>query len=335
MKEMDQSPFLVKQTKFWYILGSPKTNQLGNQVKHLLIILISILLLSSPVIGQSDEKCYVVVESSKDFDSSLLSNISISLISQFLREVEPIPPEGVSTDSCLYHISVTKKEDTTFVTFNGEGLNSYGDSKLSGSDGFQQSILKSLYRSLKDKRDVICQDYGELLEECGGLKDTSKKEVLVEEKRSQKSESSNYKLRGLIGSGSSGNTEFNNMSLFFVGRRLGIGLSDFFMKTTYSSGNKYEFNNRSLDFTYSFTDEYSYSFGMGVIIDGDAKSSTHNLKSDEVDGYRIMVLIGTNLGRWELLGGYQYSSFENKKFTTTKNLYISGGLMVFGVGVGL
>jgi hypothetical protein len=34
-------------------LGSSKTKQLGNQVKHLLIILISILLLSSPVIGDN------------------------------------------------------------------------------------------------------------------------------------------------------------------------------------------------------------------------------------------------------------------------------------------
>ena len=135
-------------------------------MKHLLIILISILLLSSPVIGQSDEKCYVVVESSKDFDPSLLSNISISLISKFVRDVEKLPPSGISLDSCQYQISVSKNNDTIFVTFKGEGLNSYGDSKLSGSDGFQQSILKSLYRSLKDKRDIICQDYGTLLEEC-------------------------------------------------------------------------------------------------------------------------------------------------------------------------
>ena len=69
-------------------------------MEHLLILL-SILLLSSPLFGQSDEKCYVVVDSSDDFDPSLLSNISISLISQFLREVEPIPPDGVSKDSCL------------------------------------------------------------------------------------------------------------------------------------------------------------------------------------------------------------------------------------------
>ncbi len=134
-------------------------------MKHSLIIL-SILLLSSPVIGQSDEKCYVVVETSKDIDPSLLSNISISLISKFLRDVEQIPPSGISLDSCQYQISVSKNNDTTFVTFKGEGLNSYGDSKLSGSDGFQQSILKSLYRSLEDKRNLICRDYGTLLEEC-------------------------------------------------------------------------------------------------------------------------------------------------------------------------
>jgi hypothetical protein len=56
-------------------------------MKHSLIILISLLLLSSPVIGQSDEKCYVVVESSKDFDPSLLSNFSITLFSKFVRDV--------------------------------------------------------------------------------------------------------------------------------------------------------------------------------------------------------------------------------------------------------
>ena len=139
-------------------------------MKHLLIILISFLLLSSPVIGQSNEKCYVVVDSSKDIDPSLLSNISISLISKFVRDVEQLPPSGISLDSCQYLISVSKNDDTTFVTFKGEGLNSYGDSKLTGSDGFQQSILKSLYRSLKDKRDLICQDYGKLLEECNEVK---------------------------------------------------------------------------------------------------------------------------------------------------------------------
>ena len=59
----------------------------------------------------SGEKCYVLVESSKEFDSSLLSNISISLISKYLRQVEHVPLAGISTDSCQYQVSVTKKDD--------------------------------------------------------------------------------------------------------------------------------------------------------------------------------------------------------------------------------
>ena len=122
------------------------------------------------VFVQSDEKCYVAVQSSIDFEPSLLSIISISLISKFVSEVEQVPPGGISTDSCQYQISVTKINDTTVVTFRGEGLNSSGDSKLSGLDGFQQSILKSIYRSLKNKRGLICQDYATLLEECSEIK---------------------------------------------------------------------------------------------------------------------------------------------------------------------
>ena len=124
-------------------MGSPKP-LIGNLVRHLLIIL-SILLLSSPLFGQQEETCYVVVDSSDDFDTTLISNISVSLISQFLREVEPIPIDGISKNSCLYQISVSKEKDTTFVSFKGKNLNSYGDSKLTGLDGFQQSVLKSLY----------------------------------------------------------------------------------------------------------------------------------------------------------------------------------------------
>ena len=119
---------------------------------------------------KSVEKCYLEVDSSKDFELSLLSIISISLISKFVNEVEHIPPGGISSDSCKYHISVTKNKDTTVVNFRGEGINAYGNSKLSGLNGFQQSILKSLYRSIKNKRGLICQDYEALLDECNKLK---------------------------------------------------------------------------------------------------------------------------------------------------------------------
>ena len=50
-------------------------------MKHILIIL-SILLLYSPLFGQSEETCYVDADTSKEFDPTLLSNISVSLISE-------------------------------------------------------------------------------------------------------------------------------------------------------------------------------------------------------------------------------------------------------------
>ena len=135
-------------------------------MKHILIIL-SILLLSSPLLGQSEETCYVVVDSKINLNSQLLSNVSVSLISQFLKEVKMIPPSGISNNECLYEILVTKEDASTFVVLKGKGLNSYGDSKLSGSDGFQQSLLRSLHRALKEKRNLICENYGKFLsEEC-------------------------------------------------------------------------------------------------------------------------------------------------------------------------
>ena len=137
-------------------------------MRHLLILL-SILLLSSPVFGQSEETCYVSVEGSKEFNLNLFYQISKSLISQYFKPVKNIPPGVISIDSCVYEITVTKEGDTTFVVFSGEDLNAYGDSKLYGSDGFQQSLLKSLYRSLEDKRKKICEDYGELIEKCGSV----------------------------------------------------------------------------------------------------------------------------------------------------------------------
>jgi len=124
---------------------------------RLILIIFSILLLYSPLFGQVD------ADSSKEFDPTLLSNISISLISEFLKEVEPLPPAGISRDTCIYHIDAVKVKETTFVTFKGKNLNSFGDSKLSGPDGFEESVLKALYRALEDKRKLICETYGNLL----------------------------------------------------------------------------------------------------------------------------------------------------------------------------
>ena len=62
-------------------------------MRYILIIL-SILLLSSPLFGQSKGTYYVSVEGSKEINLNLFSQISKSLISQYFKHVKYIPPGG-------------------------------------------------------------------------------------------------------------------------------------------------------------------------------------------------------------------------------------------------
>ena len=134
-----------------------------------ILILLSILLLFSPLFGE-EKPCYVSVTSSDDFNQTLLNNISISVISQYLKNVKQFPSSGLSgIDNCVYEVTATKDKEKTFVTLQGNNLNSFGDANIEGTDGFQQSLLRSIYRSQRDKRELICSDYPKILEECGGV----------------------------------------------------------------------------------------------------------------------------------------------------------------------
>ena len=66
-------------------------------------------------------------------------------------------------------MTATKDKEKTFVTLQGNNLNSFGDANIEGTDGFQQSLLRSIYRSQRDKRELICSDYPNILKECGGV----------------------------------------------------------------------------------------------------------------------------------------------------------------------
>ena len=131
-------------------------------------------------ISLSAGSCYLGVKTSGDFNPVLISEISTSLVSQYIKEVLTIPSSGIRGDTkCVYDVSVTSDAGKTFVSLRGEGINSFGDSSLEGTDGFQQSILRSIYRSQRDKRELICSDYPNLLEECGGVVRKKKKKEVV------------------------------------------------------------------------------------------------------------------------------------------------------------
>ncbi|MBT3510986.1 MAG: hypothetical protein HN472_15755 [Nitrospina sp.] len=319
-------------------------------MRHLLILLISIILLSSPLFGQTErpETIVIPVGTLGDISASrkqIIQNTLSQELTKYFRLVpqdkfeeaqdqafEELEYEECTEDQCIMMIQEILQVENVFSL------------QLVAEDGDTQ--LSLTWVGLDEKK--VLTDF---CEECKTKELNSKIELLVKnmvqqigqvtkvdaepkEKLDDTTESYTYKLRGIIGSGSSDKTEFSNMSLHFVWDWLGIGLSDFYMESTSSAGQKYELHNQSLDLSYTYADDYSFSFGVGVIVDGEAKSSTLNLKSTAVSGYRVMGLMGTDLGKWEFLGGYQYSTFEYKNFTSTKNFNMSGGLMVFGIGVG-
>ena len=168
----------------------------------LVLIIISLLLIggcsteqvvpevSSSVTSKSESdstsqgSCYLLVKNKTEFDDDVLYNISIALISQFFREVNKVPLQGLKQDACVYEVTFAKTGDTTFLSFTGKNLNSYGDSKMSGADAAQQALLKALYRSQRNKRDIICADYGEYLNECSEVK-TAQKEISQTEQKEQ------------------------------------------------------------------------------------------------------------------------------------------------------
>jgi len=318
-------------------------------VKHLLILL-SFLFLSSPLFGQSERPETIVIPVGtlgdiSDSRKQIIQNTLSQELTKYFRLVpqdkfeaaqekafEELEYEECTEDQCIMLIQEILQVENVFSL---QLVEEDGDSQLSLTwVGLEEKKVLTDFcegcktKELNSKIELLVKN---LVQQIGQV---TKVETEPEEKLDDPTESYTYKLRGIIGSGSSDKTEFSNISLHFVWEKLGIGLSDFYMKTTSSAGHKYELHNQSLDFTYTYADDYSFSFGAGVIVDGEAKSSTLNLKSTVVSGYRVMGLMGTDFGKWEILGGYQYSTFEYKNFTSTKNFNMSGGLMVFGIGVG-
>jgi len=155
----------------------------------------------------SQVSCYLLVKNKTDFDEDVLSNISIALISQFFREVNKVPIQGLQVDACVYEVTFAKTGDTTFLSFTGINLNSYGDSKMSGADAAQQALLKALYRSQRNKRDIICADYGEYLVECSDVETAQKDTPGIDKKKSLKLEKLfepteyTFTVRGILSSG--------------------------------------------------------------------------------------------------------------------------------------
>jgi len=148
------------------------------------ILCFAFFFLYSGVLLASDNKCYLVVERAANYNTQVIQNFAIPLISQYFEKVDPIPNSGISMKACQYVLSVSESRDQLSVTISGNRLNAYGNSKEPGISGVQQSLLRAIYRADIQKKDYICKAYGTIIKEDCGLKKVVSEQAISPIKKS-------------------------------------------------------------------------------------------------------------------------------------------------------
>ena len=336
------------------------------------------------------------MENKTDFtDKKLVAEIATSLISQYLVEVKYFEKskfekiyDSTTTEEkkefdtkieqillsneCLYKVYPKVKDDTIIITFSGPDLNAYGSSKQQGADGLQEAMLMALYRSLKDQRNKICQDYGEI------LSDQCKSEDTAFDKQDAK-----FRIRGFLHNHSESNYNLSNISYFITMKdwgyapsilsNAGIGQTFLNYESKSSSGAEFKASVTSLDISKTYvieggpknilnklrsiimdllpikstSGEWVIIPGMGVVLSNiipipfiyegqlDINSQYGNDSTDKAFGYSFFGNLGMEIGEWEMLLGLRWSKFEFSNIKSgAENFVISGTNFMFGLGWG-
>ncbi len=336
------------------------------------------------------------MENKTDFtDKKLVAEIATSLISQYLVEVKYFEKskfekiyDSTTTEEkkefdtkieqillsneCLYKVYPKVKDDTIIITFSGPDLNAYGSSKQQGADGLQEAMLMALYRSLKDQRNKICQDYGEI------LSDQCKSEDTAFDKQDAK-----FRIRGFLHNHSESNYNLSNISYFITMKdwgyapsilsNAGIGQTFLNYESKSSSGAEFKASVTSLDISKTYvieggpknilnklrsiimdllpikstSSEWVIIPGMGVVLSNiipipfiyegqlDINSQYGNDSTDKAFGYSFFGNLGMEIGEWEMLLGLRWSKFEFSNIKSgAENFVISGTNFMFGLGWG-
>ena len=108
-------------------------------------LLFTSLLLLTPV-SLFAGPCYLLIEEPGTYKLSTISDFARTVISQYIRQIDPDPPAGISDKSCKYHLSVDETTSSITVTISventdnsGDNMNGIGDSNNRGFTGVQHS----------------------------------------------------------------------------------------------------------------------------------------------------------------------------------------------------
>ena len=144
-------------------------------MRHILIIL-SFLILSSPLFGQSKDECYLFVYADIGEDKSVIAQIVKPFIASYISPLKETPLAGLRQSeidsSCNFEVTVTSTDGTITLSIDGTRtpipFNGLSKSSRSFPENIRHSILRILHSELNEnKKRKICKKYTEILvDEC-------------------------------------------------------------------------------------------------------------------------------------------------------------------------
>ena len=149
------------------------------------------------------------------------------------------------------------------------------------------------------------------------------------------------RFRYLYGTFNSDSQEATSSTSTIIWDRLGIGQSVYKFKTSIS-GDTYDLENTSIDLSYTFGGEYTLTLGSSAVYSGKltiTSSDSEIFNSSNVEGSGYFSILGIEFGIFEILAGFQYTSYVFTEIETEStsaywgSFEDSGGLYVTGIGL--
>jgi hypothetical protein len=116
------------------------------------------------------------------------------------------------------------------------------------------------------------------------------------------------RFRHLSGTYTSDTQEATSSTSSIIWDGVGIGQTVFKYKTSIS-GNTVDLENTSMDFSYTYGDESTFTIGSSSVYSGELSGITSDSKiynSSNVFGYGYFSILGIEFGIFEILLGYKY-----------------------------
>jgi len=304
---------------------------IGNQVKHILIIL-SLLFLTFPLVAQETGFLYLKKVNGK---YGWFENGNDKKDWKYVGEIKNGKPNGTGVLS------------STFGKYSGELKN--GMQHGQGTYTYKRGRKKvGEFRKGKPWNVKSYDKNGKIETEwVKGIKLKKEEISPIEEKEVSEYKSSKIRVRVLLGN-TSGKASTSNSSLSLIWENYGLGFNQMSFKTTSSKNHVYEMKNSSLDLSYtldlSFIIDWTATAGAGYVYGGKGAITSGETaikyETESVSGFGLFGLLGTVWEGLEGLIGVRYYSTNYTEFkststsevSTVKPYSISDAQLIFGLG---